>query len=99
MSLHVSADIHAFRLASCGFGFGTALRRAANIVHPCQDVSVIRYVVDIPSSIYNQKQAQKSLQGQLICISETYCDYFLYEIMRRNHIEYEIHIHNNEILE
>ena len=32
MSRHVSADIQAFCLASCGVGFGTALRRAANSV-------------------------------------------------------------------
>ena len=30
MSRHDSAEIQAFCLASCGFGFGTALRRAAN---------------------------------------------------------------------
>ena len=32
MSRHVSAEIQAFRLASRGVGFGTALRRAANSV-------------------------------------------------------------------
>ena len=32
MSLHVSAEIQAFCLASRGFGFGTALRRAAKSV-------------------------------------------------------------------
>ena len=32
MSRHVSAEIQAFRLASRGVGFGTALRRAANRV-------------------------------------------------------------------
>ena len=32
MSRHVSAEIQAFRLASCGAVFGTALRRAAKSV-------------------------------------------------------------------
>ena len=30
-SLHVDSEIHAFLLASCDWGFGTALRRAAKI--------------------------------------------------------------------
>ena len=32
MSRHISAEIQAFRLASCGVGFGTDLRRAVNSV-------------------------------------------------------------------
>ena len=35
MSRHVSAEIQAFCLASCGAGFGTDLRRAAKSVSVC----------------------------------------------------------------
>ena len=60
-----------------------------NIVHPCLEVSVIKYVVVIPAIIFNKKQTLKYLQRQKNCIAGGNRDYILDEIMCRDHIEYE----------
>ena len=66
-----------------------------NIVHTCLDVSVIKYVADIPRSTCNKKPRQ-SVQRQPICISDAGHDYILDEIERCDNIEYEIHMHNDD---
>ena len=49
------------------------------IFHPCLDVSAIKEVEDIPRSLCNKKQAQKSVKRHPISIYDADQDYVLDE--------------------
>ena len=68
-----------------------------NTVHPCLDVSTIKYDADIPISLWNKKQAQKSVQRHPICISDADHDYNLDEIEHRDQIDYKNYTMGNNI--
>ena len=42
-----------------------------NIVHPCLDVVAVKYVHDIPRSIFNRNQAKQDLQRHPIFITDS----------------------------
>ena len=46
--------------------------------------------------ICNKKQARQDVQRQQICIYDTDHDYIIDKIERRDHIEYEKQIHNDD---
>ena len=66
------------------------------IVHQYLEVSVIKNVTDIPRGIFNKKQPHQAVQRQPIFIDDEYHDYILYEIERRDNIEYERQVHNDD---
>ena len=66
------------------------------VVHLCIEMSTIKYVADITSSICNINQALQSMQRQPFFISDSDHDYILDEKKFHEHIEYEIEIHNDD---
>ena len=67
------------------------------IVHQCLEMSIINNAADIPRIICNKKQVRQAVQRQPICIADADHDYILDKIERRDNIEYEIQIHNDDI--
>ena len=59
-------------------------------MYPCIDVVVIKYVHDIPISIWNRNHAKQALQKLPICLTDPDYDYILGEIEHRDKIELEI---------
>ena len=58
------------------------------ILHPGLDFATIRYVQDIPKTVCNRIQVEKSIQRHPICMTDTDYDYILYGIERRDKIEF-----------
>ena len=65
------------------------------IVHPCLDNSDLNNYAYITSSVCNKKQARQAVHRQPFHISDADHYYILDEIQRRDHIKYEIQIHND----
>ena len=59
------------------------------ILNPCLDSTILKDIVDIPKRVCIKKQAEKSLQGSPIFITDADHDYILEKIMRIEQIDYE----------
>ena len=57
------------------------------ILHPCIDVSIIKYIDNTPRSIYEIIIHLQATQRHPVCIYDVYHDYIFDEIMRRDYIE------------
>ena len=66
------------------------------IVHKFIEVSDIKNVAVINIIICNKKQARQAVHRQPIFISDSEHDYILEKIERRDYIEYERKIHNDD---
>ena len=66
------------------------------VVHPCLDVSTIKYVAYIPRRLCNKKQSRKYVKRHTISISDADSDYILCGINCQDQIDYKRKLHNVE---
>ena len=58
-------------------------------MNTCLDVLAVKYVQDIPKSIYNRNHEKWDLKGNTICMTDSDHDYIVEYIEDRDKIEFE----------
>ena len=61
----------------------------STIVHPQLEVNTVTYFYTTPTSVCTRTQFKKYKSRQPICLTDSYHDYILEEINRRDKIDFE----------